>query len=267
VVVGVHTLGKANRTLQTFPRVETFALDLMRPASIDAFAGKFLDRDRALHMLIHSAGIMAPPLLCRDVRGYEAQFSTNHLGHFQLTARLLPALKRAGDARVVAVSSRAQRLGGVNFDDIHWQHTEYIPMRAYAQSKTANVLFAVELDRLAQTYGIRAFAAHPGLVPSTDLLSRYLPENTPEPPLPQPQSSHVGDTFKTPLQGAATPLWCALSRDLDDKGGVYCEDCNIAEAVTDSTSPFGVLPWAIDPEAARRLWTLSETLTGISFEF
>ncbi|MFT4147091.1 MAG: SDR family NAD(P)-dependent oxidoreductase [Mobilitalea sp.] len=287
VLVPVRNIQKAQASLKNIPNVKMDTINLMEPDSIDAFAERFLATGEPLHILINDAGIMAPPLR-RDSRGYESQFSTNHLGHFQLTARLWPALKKANGARVVAVSSRAQRLGGINFEDIHYDTTEYIPMKAYAQSKTANVLFAVELDRRAKEFGVRAFAAHPGLVPMTNLGNSQLPDNTsyfikwlanlmPKIMkglngtaflnlLKRIKPHHIGDEFKNTRQGAATPIWCAVSNDLTDMGGVYCEDCNIAEAVTDSTSPFGILPWAIDPVHATRLWSLSEELTGVKFE-
>jgi NAD(P)-dependent dehydrogenase (short-subunit alcohol dehydrogenase family) len=194
---------------------------------------------------------------------------------------------KAKGARVVAVSSRAQRLGGVNFDDPNFMNNEYEPMKAYAQSKTANVLFAVELDKLGKKYNVRAFAAHPGLVPFTGLgsaalesrsqlfarsfakvskIANVLPIISLINLLKRLKTHHVGDEFKTTQQGAATPVWCAISDELENKGGVYCEDCNIAMVVNDSSSPYGVLPWAIDPVQATRLWLLSEELTGVKFK-
>lgn len=286
VLVPVRNLLKAQAALKGIPNVKIGVMDLMKPDSIDFFAEQFLSTGKKLHLLINDAGIMAPPLQ-RDPRGFESQFATNHLGHFQLTARLWPALVKAEGARVVAVSSRAQRWGGVLFDDPHFFRTEYDPKRAYAQSKSANVLFAVELDRLGRDYGVRAFAAHPGLVPSTNLGSSSMSEHASGVAtgmmkiLPrilrlfrvtsvlnlfkQLKPHHVGDEFKTNQQGAATPVWCALSGELAGLGGVYCEDCNIAVAVQDSASPYGVLPWAIDPVQAKRLWSLSEELTGVAF--
>lgn len=279
VLVPVRNMQKAQNALKNIPHVETDTLDLMDPDSIDAFAGRFLSRREPLHILINDAGIMAPPLR-RDSRGYESQFSTNHLGHFQLTAKLWPALVQAEGARVVAVSSRAQRLGGVDFDDPNYLIREYHPMKAYAQSKSANVLFAVELDRRGKTYGVRAFAAHPGLVPTTNLggssLAPGLASALPKIMRALHVSSvinfikgfkphHVGDEFKNNRQGAATPVWCAVSNELNGMGGVYCEDCNIAQAVQDNTLPYGVLPWAVDLEQAERLWALSEELTGVAF--
>jgi len=288
VLVPVRNKQKAQATLKGIPNVEMDTMNLMEPDSIDAFADRFLATGKPLHLLINDAGIMAPPLK-RDSRGYESQFSTNHLGHFQLTARLWPALVKANGARVVAVSSRAQRIGGVNFDDPNFMSREYVPMKAYAQSKSANVLFAVELDRIGKEYGVRSFAAHPGLVPTTNLGSSSLERMKPGISrsaakaamrithllhvssfinvLKKSKPHHVGDEFKNNQQGAATPVWCALSDELVGKGGVYCEDCNIAKAVQDSTSPFGVLPWATDKEAAKKLWQLSEKLTGAKFEF
>ncbi|MDR1997537.1 MAG: SDR family NAD(P)-dependent oxidoreductase [Candidatus Margulisbacteria bacterium] len=273
VLVPARDLAKARKNLRGIPGVAIDALDLLEPASIDLFADRFLAGQKPLHILINCAGIMAPPLT-RDRRGYESQFAINHLGHFQLTARLWPALRQADGARVVAVSSRAQRMGGVNFADINYEQTAYQPMQAYAQSKTANVLFAVRLDALARKYGVRAFAAHPGLVPGTDLgrqaanpLVRflYLLMLWKKDLFLRRRPHHSGDELKNIRQGAATPVWCALSEELNGKGGVYCEDCNIASAVTDRASPYGVLPWAIDAELAAKLWTISEKMTGVKF--
>ncbi|UOQ44870.1 oxidoreductase [Halobacillus salinarum] len=269
VVVPVRNREKGERALAGIPNVEIDTMDLMDQESIDAFARRFLETHRPLHILINSAGVMAPPLR-RDERGYESQFSTNHLGHFQLTARLWPALKKAGGARVVAVSSRGHRLGGMNFDDPHYQSTAYDKWKAYAQSKTANVLFALKLDELGKDEGIRAFSVHPGLIPTTDL-GRDLTEKEmgPKPVKKgamEDMFSELKASFKSIEQGAATSVWCAVSPQLNGRGGVYCEDVDIAEAVPeDSEKEHGVRPWAIDQESAERLWTLSENMTGVSF--
>lgn len=282
VIVPARSPEKAREAVRGMANVTTEALDLMDPASIDTFAGRFLASGRPLHLLINSAGIMASPLM-RDQRGFEAQFATNHLGHFQLTARLWPALRQAGGARVIAVSSRAHRLGGVLFDDPNFERTEYDKWKAYAQSKTANVLFAAELDRLGQNSGVRAFSVHPGLIPSTGIgrfsggkgVSRLL-QGIGQSLLKQEwvlsmfinrSKKERGDAFKTIRQGAATTVWCATSPQLDGMGGVYCEDCDIAEAVPgDSGKGYGVRPWATDAGHARELWRLSEELTGVKFE-
>lgn len=269
VIIPARDIEKAKEAMNNIPNIEIEHLDLMDPMSIDSFAQKFINSQRSLHILINSAGIMAPPLI-RDKRGYESQFATNHLGHFQLTARLWPALKNAKGARVISVSSRAQRLGGVNFDDPNFQKTEYDSWKAYAQSKSANSLFAVELDRLGKTHGVRAFSVHPGLIPTTNLgrfsvngkaTVQELKNNT-----GKDDTNTKLNEFKTIEQGAATSVWCATNSILDGMGGVYCEDCNIAEAVPyDSLKDNGVRPWAIDKKLAKKLWILSEDLTNVKF--
>lgn len=271
VVVPARDVARATEELSDVDGVVVDELDLLDPASIDAFAQRFLASGRPLHILVNSAGVMANPLT-RDARGYESQFATNHLGHFQLTTRLLPAIRRAGGARVVSVSSRGHRYSDVDFDDPNFEHREYAPYEAYGQSKTANVLFAVALDEREHANGIRAFAVHPGSIITH--LARYsnretlraggfLDENYE--PIIDPARG-----LKTVEQGAATQVWCAVSPQLDGYGGVYCEDVDIA-AVHTSDVPdtdvlavtpgaFGVLPYAIDRDNAQRLWKLSEEL-------
>lgn len=256
VIVPARTIEKARTALADIPHVEIEELDLMDPASIDAFAKRFLDSQRPLDILINNAGIMVPPLT-RDFRGYESQFATNHLGHFQLTARLWPALKQAGSARVVSVSSSGIVFGGVNFEDPNFEQEQYEKWRAYGQSKSANSLFAVSLDEFGYDYGIRAFAVHPGAI-YTDL-SRFLSEE-------ELNSLDFGMDLKTEEQGAATSVWCATSPTLEGQGGVYCLDVNIARAVPTVQDMPGVLPWAIDSDSAQRLWELSEKLTGVKFD-
>jgi NAD(P)-dependent dehydrogenase (short-subunit alcohol dehydrogenase family) len=269
VVVPARDVARATEELADLDGVVVEEMDLLDPKSIDAFADRFLENP--LHILVNSAGIMANPLT-RDARGYESQFATNHLGHFQLTTRLLPALRRAGGARVVAVSSRGHRYGAVDFDDPNFERHEYAPYPAYGQSKTANVLFAVELDERERDNGIRAFAVHPGSIITH--LARYANRETLR------EGGFLDENYepiidparglKTVEQGAATQVWCAVSPQLDGYGGVYCEDIDIAavhpsdvpdtEVLAVTPGAFGVLPYAIDPENARRLWKLSEEL-------
>lgn len=285
VLVPVRNFQKAQSSLKGIPNVKMKTMNLMDPISIDNFAHWFLASGIPLHILINNAGIMNPPLR-RDFRGYESQFVTNHLGHFQLTARLWPALKQAKGARVIAVSSRAQRLGGVLFEDPNFEKAGYNGMRAYAQSKSANVLFAVALDRLGKPFGVRSFAVHPGLIPTTDLsveraatgkrrkiglvvieLLKALHYTELRNTIKHLKPHHVADDYKSIQQGAATSVWCATSPELEDMGGVYCEDCNISEAVpANSSAPYGVRPWAIDPSLAERLWDLSVKMTGVAFK-
>ena len=172
VVVPARTQEKARTALAGIPRVEIEILELIEPASIDSFANRFLGSSRPLDILINNAGIMAPPLK-RDARGYESQFATNHLGHFQLTARLWPALIRAGKARVISVSSTGISFGGVDFDDPNFERRMYDKWKAYGQAKTANALFSVALDKRGQAHSIRAFSVHPGGIYTG--LARHLP--------------------------------------------------------------------------------------------
>jgi NAD(P)-dependent dehydrogenase (short-subunit alcohol dehydrogenase family) len=260
VVVPARTPEKARAALAALERVEIDFLDLADPGSVDAFAARFLASGRPLHLLLNNAGIMATPLH-RDSRGFESQLATNHLGHFQLTARLWPALRRARGARVVALSSRGHARAAVDFDDPHFQRRAYDKWLAYGQSKTANALFALALDDRGQTHGVRAFSVHPGAI-VTDLM-RALSED--ETRAAMEGISQRGGTLKSTEQGAATSVWCATSSQLDGRGGVYCEDVDIARAVpADYPGPGGVRPWAMDPDAAERLWRLSERWTGVA---
>ncbi|MFC8089405.1 oxidoreductase [Streptomyces sp. NPDC057301] len=272
VVVPARDLERARAALQDVPGAEVEYLDLLDPASIDAFAEKFLAAGRPLHILVDSAGIMATPLT-RDARGYEAQFATNHLGHFQLVARLWPALVAADGARVVAVSSRGIRFGNVDFDDLHFEHRPYEPFAAYGQSKTANALFAVELDRRGRDQGVRAFAVHPGTIIETGLAKHISAEVVRAAGVLDEHGRPVRDPsrqLKTVEQGAATSVWCATGPQLTGLGGVYCENSDVSPLVTEADEAEwragaetpGVLSYAVDPEAAARLWAVSERLTA-----
>lgn len=263
VVVGARTPDRARDALAGLSRVEVAALDLSAPASIDSFADGVLASGRTIGILVNNAGIMAVPL-ARDRRGYESHLATNHLGHFHLTARLWPGLLRAGGARVVCLSSRGHARCGVDFDDPNFERRPYDSYAAYGQSKTANALFALALDARGASHGVRAFSVHPGAVmtETTRLMVSKLSED-------QLRAATAGigapSTFKSPAQGAATSVWCAVSKQLDGKGGLFCEDVDIAPAVGpvhDRAVP-GVRPWAMDPNLAELLWKRSEEWTGV----
>ena len=285
IIALARDVRRARENLRGIPNTEIEYVDLLEPSLIDTFTAKFVKSGRPLHILVNSAGIMGTPLQ-RDTRGYERQFATNVLGHFQLTVGMIPSLERANGARIINLSSRGHRAGNVNFDDINFEHTEYSGMRAYAQTKTALALFSVKLDEMLRGRNIRAFAVHPGPVPSTDLFAagrvgfepQYLVDlarfnamvvrATHQTELLNfvRKPENIGDLYKTVQQGGATTAWAATSPDLDRKGGLYLEDCNIAVVVPNgSSAPFGVRPWALDGESASRLWVACEKMTGVCF--
>jgi NAD(P)-dependent dehydrogenase (short-subunit alcohol dehydrogenase family) len=229
-------------------------LDLADQASVAAFVDAW---DGPLDILVGNAGIMASPLM-RTPKGWEMQFATNHLGHFALAAGLHRALAAVGAARVVSVSSSAHHRSPVVFEDIHFQHRPYDPFSAYGQSKTANVLFAVEATKRWASDGITVNALMPGGIRTN--LQRYVPDEELE--RLRVAAGGTGLKWKTPEQGAATSILVATSPLLDGAGGRYFEDCNEAE-VGKLSARNGVAEFALDPEAAARLWQVSvETLGG-----
>jgi len=270
VVIGSRDPKKARMAVAKMKNVEVGQLDLANPNSVDRFSNEFLNSNRALDLLINNAGVMATPLM-RDERGYELQFATNHLGHFQLTARLWEALKKSRNARVVALSSSGHMWSEIDLSDPNFNNRPYDKWAAYGQSKSANSLFAVALDKRGQEHGIRAFAVHPGGI-LTDL-SRHMTDEDLRAygiyrvngVITIPDASKVPVQFKTVEQGAATTIWAAVSPQLNGMGGVYCEDCDIAAMVpADNKLHSGVRPWAVDKAAAEALWILSEKLTSAS---
>jgi NAD(P)-dependent dehydrogenase (short-subunit alcohol dehydrogenase family) len=231
------------------------ALDLADPASVAAFVARW---DGPLHILVNNAGIMASPLM-RTPRGWEMQFATNHLGHFGLATGLHLALAAAGGARVVSVSSAAHLRSPVVFEDIHFNERDYEPWAAYGQSKTANVMFAVEATKRWANDGITVNAVMPGGIRTN--LQRYVTDEDLD-RMRRQAGDGKGATWKTPEQGAATSVLLATSPLLDGVGGKYFEDCNEAELNEPGTRK-GVAAYALDPEAAARLWQVSvETLAS-----
>lgn len=239
-------------------------LDLIDPDSVRAFTSAYLATEKPLSILINNAGIMATPLR-RSKQGYESQFATNHLGHFLLTCLLAPALKAGTPSRVVCLSSTGHQITSVLFDDINFEKTEYDKWMAYGQAKSANALFAVELNRRLSPFGVEAFAVHPGGIMTE--LQREMPAEELRARGWVDEHGNVNELFKTVEQGASTSVWAATSPDLTGKGGVYCEDCSIAEIVEERGTYRGVMPHARDPEAAKRLWQVSEAMVGQKFDF
>ena len=263
VIVPARRPDAAAEALAGIDGVEVDELDLGDLASVEAFASRFLASDRSIDFLINNAAVMANPET-RVGPGWESQFATNHLGHFALANRLWPAIAAGGPARVVALSSRGHKRSGIRWDDVMFERDPYDKWQAYGQAKTANALFALHLDALGQDAGVRAFSVHPGGIMTP--LQRHLPREEMVAAGWIKEDGTLDSRFKTPEQGAATATWAATSPVLAGMGGVYCEDCDIAEATVpgaDWADLHGVDAHATDPEQAARLWTLSAELTGV----
>ncbi|MEU5691947.1 SDR family NAD(P)-dependent oxidoreductase [Actinosynnema sp. NPDC020468] len=246
-VAGERTAADIEST--TGRRVHVAPLDLADLASVRAFAAAW---EGPLHVLVNNAGVMASPET-RTPQGWELQFATNHLGHFALATGLYPALAAAGDARVVSVSSSAHLRSPVVFEDIHFHRRPYDPWLAYGQSKTANILFAIEATKRWAAAGITANSLMPGSIRTN--LQRHVTEAE----LDRLRAALKSTTQpKTPQQGAATTVLLATSPLLADTGGHYFEDCAEARPTTPTAPNRGVAPWALDPDAATRLWEVSE---------
>jgi NAD(P)-dependent dehydrogenase (short-subunit alcohol dehydrogenase family) len=268
VTVAARDPERAAAAVDGLAGVRVERLDLTDLASIEAFARRRLASEQPVHVLVNNAAVMFHPQLARDARGHELLFSTTHLGHFHLTRALLPALRAAEGARVVTVTSGAARFGEIRWDDLDFE-TGYDPVAAYGQSKRANVLFTVELDRRYAEQGIRAFAAHPGVVIGPGPF-------TPERAASYRAQGLIDDNGvtvidpeagkKTVEQGAATLVFGAASPLLEGIGGVYLKDSDVAvlddehRPLTADSIPSDANSAMLDPDDARRLWEVSERL-------
>lgn len=265
VLVPARDPERAKAALEGIARVQVDQMDLTDASSIADFGQRVTSSGMAVDTLINSAGIMATPQ-SRDAEGHESQFATNHLGHFRLTASLWPALVRSGNSRVVSVSSRGHQIAGVDFDDIDFWTRPYDKWVAYGQSKTANALFAMELDKLGKASGVRAFSLHPGQVLTA--LARHLSEEEIAGFDARDERGELrvdpSRGMKTVPQAAATSVWAATSLLLEGMGGVYLEDCEVASINDTEAGRKGVAYWAADPDLAERLWMVSEEMTGVS---
>lgn len=265
IVVPVRSRQKAEANLKEIAGdIEMAEMDLADLSSVSAFAAQMVNKLPGLDFLINNAGIMANPET-RIGPGWEAQFGTNHMGHFALTKGLMPLLEKTSGVRVVCLTSTGHKLSDIRWEDIQFETEAYDKWIAYGQSKTANALFAVGLAKRLEATGGQAFSVHPGGIFTP--LQRHLPK---EEMVALGWIDEAGNPselakqgFKTPEQGCSTTLWAATSDLLDGKSGMYCEDCNVA-ALTDPESPtaryFGVNAYACDADAAERLWEISEAL-------
>jgi len=268
VLVGCRNLDKGDAAMAAIREVvpgaelEPAVMDLADLATVRACADAIVAGHERLDLLINNAGVMFTPE-GRTADGFETQLGTNHLGHFVLTNRLIPLLRAAAPARIVNLSSAGHGFGDIRWDDPHFEQDPYDKFEAYGQSKTANILFTVELDRRLAGAGVRAYAVHPGMI-MTELARHMdagdmeeLGERATRRDADRASASSGGPEFKTIPQGAATTVWAAVAPELDDRGGVYCADAEVRDEE--------VAAYALDPDAAQRLWTMSEELVGETF--
>lgn len=243
-------------------RVEVGEMDLADLDSVRKFARYWINTGRPLHGLVNNAGIMACPLT-RVGPGWESQFAVNHLGHFEFARGVESSLKAAGGAGVIALSSTAHAMSDVHWDDPHFERHDYDKWQAYGQSKTADALFALGLDRRWASDGVRAFSVHPGGIMTP--LQRHLGEEEMVALGWKNEDGSLSERamamLKTPEQGAATTLWALTSPSLDGLGGLYCEDCDVARLADENSQRYQhVRPWACSEESAERLWAMSEKM-------
>ncbi len=242
--------------------VEELELDSLE--SIRAFGRRFLEKHDRLDLLVNNAGVMACPYATTK-DGFELQLGTNHLGHFLMTGLIAPALLKGAPARIVNLSSRGHQQGRVDFDDLGFETRPYEKWEAYGQSKTANVLFTVELERRLGERGVHAYAVHPGVIPTE--LSRHMGQEDFEHVRKRSTGGGSGPMkLKTAESGAATSVFAATAPELEGRGGLYLEDCHVAAVNDEATAREGVRSYAVDAEAARRLWSVSEELVGQTFD-
>lgn len=247
------------RTAVPGARTTTVAMDLTSLDSVRVAAATIADLAPRIDVLMNNAGVMFTPF-GRTADGFETQFGTNHLGHFELTRLLVPQLVAANGARVVILSSDGHRISDVDLDDLNWHDREYDKFRAYGASKTANVLHMVELDRRLRDRGVRAYAVHPGMV-ATSLAKHMTPEDltTMRGYLPrraqravaQAPEAQARPKISMPDQGAATQVWAAVSPELAGIGSVYLANCEIRD---------NPAPYALDEANAAALWEVSAKL-------
>lgn len=261
----VRDRAKAEATFKDLPpdqaaRLSLHDLDLADLVDVRRCAAELLDATPVLHGLVNNAGVMACPL-GRTAQGFETQLGTNHLGHFVLTTGLLPALLAgatddpARSARVVNVSSRGHLRGGMRWDDPHYVQDpdRYDKWRAYGQAKSANILFTLGLEQRYADQGLHSYALHPGVIMTE--LSRHLTEDD------RAGLSGMLPILKSVPAGAATQVWAATAPELEGRGGLYLEDCQVA-GPTPGDGSGGYAPWALDPDEAERLWTWSHEQVG-----
>jgi NAD(P)-dependent dehydrogenase (short-subunit alcohol dehydrogenase family) len=231
--------------------LELVELDLASLKSVRSCADALVSAGKPFDLIIANAGVMACPK-SQTSDGFETQFGTNHLGHFVLVNRIASLLKPG--SRLVNLSSAGHRFSDVDLDDPNFEHTPYAELVAYGRSKTANILFAVEFDRRHKAKGVCATAVHPGVIQTE--LGHYM--------TPEVSQQLTSINWKTIPQGAATSVWSGTVASADEVGGLYCEDCHVAELVEGDIRG-GVRAYALNPDSARALWAKSEEMVGERF--
>ena len=242
-------------------KVETIVGDLGSLDSVRACGAEANERFDKIDMLINNAGVMACPK-AETSDGFEMQFGTNHLGHFALTKHLMPLVQNGQDKRIVNLSSRGHHMAPVNLEDPNFESREYDKWASYGQAKTANILFSVGLEQRFADKGVHAYAVHPGGIQTN--LGRHLSDEESAALMERITANDPDFAWKNIPQGAATSAWAATASELEGQGGVYCEDCHVAQ-LDDESADGGVRSYALDPQAADQLWSLSEEMTGETF--
>ncbi|CAF1344399.1 unnamed protein product [Rotaria magnacalcarata] len=265
VIITGRDMSKGGQVVEDIKRtthnnkIEMMELDLNSLNSVRDFAARFRQRRLPINILICNAGIMACPYT-KTVDGFESQFAVNHLAHFLLVNLLLPELRTGKPSRVVVVSSMANKMGGINFDDINSENN-YNKWVAYAQSKSANILFAKQFNKMYAKDGIQAFSLHPGIIMTN--LQRHTPPEELKAFGALKEDGSVSDICKSIEQGAATSVYAALAPELNNHGGEYLEDCSISRGVNTGDEHWGMGLHVVDMNNAERLWTISEQLVAL----
>jgi NAD(P)-dependent dehydrogenase (short-subunit alcohol dehydrogenase family) len=265
VIGTVRDLDKGHAATSQIPNIELVEMDLASLASVRRAADRLVAEGKPLDLIIANAGVMACPKSFTE-DGFETQFGTNHLGHFVFVNRIASLLQPGG--RLVNLASSGHRFSDVDLDDPNFEHTEYTEFGAYGRSKTANILFAVEFDRRHKARGVRATAVHPGGIQTE--LGRHLGREVIEGLIAQLNESNAAAgrppfTWKTIPQGAATSVWAGVVAKAEEIGGLYCEDCHVAERADDDGLMGGVRSYALDGAHAQTLLAKSETMVGETF--
>lgn len=270
IVIAVRDMAKGEAAVKEICKglsnnaVDIIECDLASLDSIRQCAKTANAKYDKIDLLINNAGVMACPKK-ETADGFEMQFGTNHIGHFLLTNLLMPIVEKGENQRIVNLSSRGHHFDTVHFDDPNFENRDYEKWASYGQSKTANIMFSVGLEKRLADKGIHAYAVHPGGIQTN--LGRHLTEDDIA-ALFKRMEENTGEsvTFKTVQAGAATSCYAATAPEIAGRGGVYCEDCHVAE-VNDDDPTGSVKSYAVDPDNADKLWAVSEALVGERFAY